>query len=211
MGSKVCLNHKLEVSKYIYKISDDININEQIFNLINRDGVTNFFCNDDGSYSFSLINKNYEKVFILIRDNYIYVSSNMDNIRQQIFYKISDEGKFIRINNYSDIESHNNCINRSVFFEKKYDFNGNFVFENKIVETKDNNGENNCSIISKYVVDDEYVRINSFIDYNNPDLNCDDYYVKDELGWNKIDFKDFNSKFADKIEKKGLQKKKSMI
>ena len=214
MGSKVCLKKNFDVLEYIYSISNDVMINNLIFDLINRDGVTNFFYNDDGSYSFSLINDKHEKVYILFNDEHIFVSNNLDGIRQQIYYQVNDDGKYLSINNFSSIISHDNCIDRTVKFEKMYDCYDNLVYERKVIDTKDSSNDcydNSCSIITKYFIDDSFVRVNSVCYDSNPDMNKINYYVYDGSSWVSIPENVFNDRFVDKINKKGLQKIKSVI
>ena len=187
--TRIRLDKKSDVLNYIYSISNDVMINNLISDLINRDGVTNFFMNDDGSYRFSLINDKQEKVYILLGDNSIFVSNNIDGIRQQVFYQISDDGKYVSINNFSSIDSHDNCIDRNVKVEIKYDCFDNLLYESKIVSTSDLNNdcyENSSSIISKYYIDGQCIRINSVSYDNNPSMNRTNYYIYEGDEWINI-------------------------
>ena len=212
--TRICLDKKSDVLDYIYSISNNVMINNLISDLINRDGVTNFFMNDDGSYSFSLVNEKHEKAHILFSDNEIFVNNNFDGIRQQVFYQIDDEGKYISVNNFSSIESHDNCIDRNVKVEKKYDCFDNLLYESKIVETKDLNNdsyENSCSIISKYYIDGQCIRVNSVSYDNDSSMNKTNYYISDGDQWINISENEACSKFDNKISKKVLQKQKSVL
>jgi len=212
--TKISLNEKKDILNYIYSISNDVMINNLISDLINRDGVTNFFMNDDGSYRFSLINEKKDRLYILFNDNYIFVGNNFDGIKQQIYYRVDSDGKYVSINNFSSIESHDNCIDRFVKFERKCDCFDNLIYENKITETNDLNNdsyENSCSIISKYVVDGECIRINSISYDNNPSMNRTNYYISDGDQWINISEDEVRSKFDNKISKKVLQKQKIVL
>ena len=55
MGYRVSLEKNTDIMSFVENISNCSMINNLIGDLINREGVANFFCNDDGSYSFSLI------------------------------------------------------------------------------------------------------------------------------------------------------------
>ena len=56
---KICLNGKKDIINFVNSFSDNIMIKNLIYDLINRDGVTNFFYDeDDGSYSISLTTHN---------------------------------------------------------------------------------------------------------------------------------------------------------
>ena len=209
--TRICLDKKSDILNYVYSISNDIMINNLISDLINRDGVTNFFCNDDGSYGFSLVTDNHERVYILFNDSSIFVSNNIDGIRQRVYYKITDDYKYVSINNFSSIQSHDNCIDRTVSFEKKCDCHDNLIFESKVVEINDLKDGSSCSTISKYVIDGVSVRVNSVSYDNNPDIDVVNYYIFDGSSWISISESEFNSRFIDKINEKGLQKKKSMV
>jgi hypothetical protein len=211
MGSKVCLRDKSDVLNYVRSISNDVMINDLIFDLINRDGVTNFFYNDDGSYCFYLTTDSKERVYILLNHDHIHILNNLDDIRQQVYYKFDDDGKYICINNFSSIVSHDNRIDRTVKFEKRYDCHENMIFESKVVEVNDLNGDNSCSIISKYVVDGVLVRINSVSYGNNHDMDRVDYYVHEDSCWVNIGVDEFNDRFVEKNSEKVLQKGKSVI
>lgn len=193
--TKISLNEKKDILNYIYSISNDVMINNLISDLINRDGVTNFFINDDGSYAFSLINEKHDRLYILFNDNHIFVGNNFDGIRQQINYQVDSDGKYVSINNFSSIESHDNCIDRSVKYERKYDCFDNLIYENKITETNDLNGESDCSIISKYFINDQWIRVNSISYDNNPSKNRIVYYVYNNDAWHIISEEEFNKIF----------------
>ena len=187
--TRICLDKKSDILNYIYSISNDVMINNLISDLINRDGVTNFFMNDDGSYSFRLVNNKQERVYMLLDFNSVFISNNFDGIRQQVYYNIDSDGKYISINNFSSIISHDNCIDRNVKVEKKYDCSDNLLYESKITETKDLNNdsyENSCSIISKYYVDNKCIRVNSVSYDNNPSMNRTDYYIYEGDEWINI-------------------------
>lgn len=212
--TRICLDKKSDVLDYIYSISNDVMINNLISDLINRDGVTNFFMYDDGSYRFSLINDKNERLYILFSTDSIFVRNNFDGIRQQVFYKINDDKKYVSINNSSSIESHDNCIFRTVSFEKQYDSFDNLIFESKVVRTKDSNHdsyENSCSIISKYYIDGQCIRVNSVSYDNDSSMNRTNYYISDGDQWINIREDEARSKFDNKISKKVLQKQKIVL
>lgn len=213
MGFKVSLNEKKDVMDFVSNISDDIMINGLISDLINRDGVANFFCNDDGSYSFSLINNAGEKFYLLLSGDVIYISNNFDGIRQHILYKNEDGEKYINISNVSIIEVPGNCINRNVSIEKKYDNFGN-VFERKIIKTCDSNCdefENSYFVSSNYTIDGKCILIKSICYDYRPELNSSKYFIADGDKYVSISEDEYMNMYAQKIEKKGLQKVKSVV
>lgn len=182
MRKSVCLKNNIiskeYVNSFVSSISNDDMVNNLINDLINRSGVTNFFWTDDGFY-FSLKNES-EFLGIIARNNCFYVSNNFDGICQQINCVKSDEGFSISINNRSKIDIHNNSLYRNVQFEKKYDFDGNLVFESKVIDTRDSNNdplENCCSIISKFFFDDEVIKVHSMSYQFKPYLNNTKYFV----------------------------------
>ena len=192
------LNSRYYVSSFISSISNDVMVNNLINDLINRDGVTNFFWNENGFY-YSLKNDN-EFLGIIVEDNNIYVSNNIDGICQQINYEKKLDGARVTIDNRSRIEVHNNYLYRDVQFERFYDCNNNLVFESKVVNTKDSNNdpnENCCSVISKFFFDDEIIKIHSMSYVYKPLLNSTKYFIiRDEkqVSIDKDEFDDISSK-----------------
>ena len=189
MGTRISLKERNDILAYVNSISNDVMINNLISDLINREGVANFFMNDDGSYCFSLVNYKQERVHMLLNSNFIFVSNNFDGIRQQVYCNIDSDGKYISINNFSSIETHDNCIDRTVKVEKRYDSFDNLIYESKVTETKDLNNDlydNNCSIISKYYIDGQCVKVNSISYDNNSDINRIEHYILDGSDWIRI-------------------------
>ena len=192
MGYKVCLEKNTDILSMIYSISNCSMINSLIKDLIDREGVTNFFCNDDGSYSFSLITNKCEKVYILFRSDNIFISNNLDGIRQQVIYRKEDYGVSIRNRVCSKVDRTNYSQNSCVESNTIYDNDDNLVI-NEIVKKfyldsddldmqqkiKNMPYENYKVISNDYKIGDKFVRT-VFTDYiYNSNLNKRRYFSCD--------------------------------
>lgn len=202
MRKGVCLKNNLNsryyVSSFISSISNDVMINNLINDLINRDGVTNFFWNENGLYYY--LESDSEFLSIVVEGNNIYASNNFDGICQQISYERSLDGVRVIIDNKSKIEMHNNYLYRDVQFERIYDCNDKLIYEGKTVETNDRNNdpdENCCSVISKFFFDDEVIKVHSMSYAYKPLLNNTKYFIvknDEQVLINKDDFDSFHCK-----------------
>ena len=213
MFCRVNLEEKTDIMKYIYSISNDITINNLIEDLINRDGVTNFFYNDDDSYNFSLVNYKDEKLFIFFRSGMIFVSNNFDGIRQQVLYQNDSDGIYLSIKNISKIDSKDDSIDRKVFVEKQYDLDYNLVFESKSIETiyenkygetDYNSDENSYSYMAKYFIDGQEIRVNSVSYDSNPmknDIKYSIYKKGNKFFVNEDEFNSLVSSFNKSFQK----------
>lgn len=192
MGYKVCLKDKSLVLLFVDKISNNVMINNYVSDLVNRDGVTNFFCNNDGSYSFTLITEKKERVYILFRSDNIFISNNIDGVHQQLFFQRSVNGVSIRNNLCSKIILPNYIENRFVERVTEYDDTGNLIYRRKVTSSylsssdsdigeklKDIMYENYDVVCTDYLVDDKLVRVQSTNYLYDSSLNKNDYFVSD--------------------------------
>ncbi len=192
MGYKVCLEDKSLILFFVDKVSNNIMINNYVSDLVNRDGVTNFFCNNDGSYSFTLITEKKEKVYILFRSDNIFILNNIDGVHQQLFFQRNDNGVSIRNNLCSKIILPNYIENRVVERVTEYDDTGNLIYRRKVTSSylssndsdideklKDIMYENYEVICTDYLVDDKLVRVQSTNYLYDFDLNKNEYFVSD--------------------------------
>ena len=192
MGNKVCIQKNSDILSIINSISNCSMVNYLIKDLINQDGVTNFFYSDDGFYSFSLITKKCEKVYILFRDDLIFVSNNLCGIKQRIIYKKGEFGISIKNSVCSRQNMANYSQNSNAESNTIYDNDGNLI-TNEIVKEfylesddldmsekiKKIPYDNYRVISSDYKIGDKFVRT-QFSDYfYNPELSKKRYFECD--------------------------------
>lgn len=201
MEKKVCLKQNIDVMSIISSISNDVMINNLVGDLINRIEVTNFFCNGSG---YCLKTSNDEWFSLLYDCDWFYIVNDIDGVNQQIIYESTCDGVSINITNRSKIKSHSNTLFRNVIFDRKYDYSGNLIYENKCVDINDLNNdpdENSYSICSKYFIDGLIVKVNSISYYYKPESNIVKYQIVDGDRQYFIDESEFSSRFDLDINK----------
>lgn len=199
MGYRVSLEKNTDIMSFVENISNCSMINNLIGDLINREGVANFFCNDDGSYSFSLITDKKERVYILFRDNIIYISNNLCDMRQQVIFKQDDSCISIRNTVSSKVDRGNHIECNTTESKTIYDSDYNLIY-NGIVRSnslssddpeineklKKIDFENYVVTSDDYIIGDKVIRT-SFVDYAyNEKLNKKRYYVSDYVSGDGI-------------------------
>jgi hypothetical protein len=162
-------------------------INNLIDDLINYNGVTNFFC-DNNNYAFK--NEKGEYVYIFISPDNVYVKNNFDGNNHELNYHLNNDGSVdIDINIYSKVECPNYDENRTVECLIKYDSNGDLILNRKSNtsylssddvdmnnQLRDYLYENYRVVTSDYLVDGNIVREKVTNYFNQPDLNSKEYY-----------------------------------
>ncbi len=189
---KICLNGKKDIINFVNSFSDNIMIKNLIYDLINRDGVTNFFYDeDDGSYSISLTTHKYERVYILFSGNIIYILNNLDGIRQQVIYKNDGE---ISIKNRINSKISSSCYDevRTIECYTKFDECGKLICNQKKTSSflncddEDMNDkiremmyENYEVISNEFLVGDKLLKVQSINYLYNSDINKVEYFMCD--------------------------------
>ena len=184
----VCLRDKILFEKkdcfdILNSISNNVMINNLVNDLINCNGVTNFFCNNN-NYAFK--NDKGEFVYIFINSNSIYVKNNFDGNNHELSYHLNLDGSVdIYINIFSKVKYPNYSENRTVSCIVKYDSNGDLVFNKKV----------NTSYLSSDDVDMNNQLRN--VSYENYKVVTSDYLVGDNLIREKV-----TSYFSEDLEKR---------
>jgi hypothetical protein len=118
-------------SDVLSSISNNVMINNLIDDLINYNGVTNFFCDND-NYAFK--NDKGEYVYIFINEDNVYVKNNFDGNNHELNYHLNGDGSAdVNITIYSKVDYPNYSENRTVERSIKYDSNGVLNSDKKTV------------------------------------------------------------------------------
>ena len=182
-----CVFETKDCFNILSSISNNVMINNLINDLINYNGVTNFFC-DNNNYAFK--NEKGEYVYIFISPDNVYVKNNLDGNDHELNYHLNNDGSVdIDITIYSKVECPNYDENRTVECLIKYDSNGDLILNRKsntsYLSSDDvdmNNQlknalyENYRVVTSDYLVDGNIVREKVTNYFNQPDLDSKEYY-----------------------------------
>lgn len=182
-----CVFETKDCFNILSSISNNVMINNLINDLINYNGVTNFFC-DNNNYAFK--NEKGEYVYIFISPDNVYVKNNIDGNDHELNYHLNSNNSVdIDITIYSKVECPNYDENRTVECLIKYDSNGNLILNRKSCtsylssddvdmnnQLKNALYENYRVVTSDYLVDGNIVREKVTNYFNQPDLNSKEYY-----------------------------------
>ena len=214
-----CVFEKKDCFNILSSISNNVMINNLINDLINYNGVTNFFC-DNNNYAFK--NEKGEYVYIFISPDNVYVKNNLDGNDHELNYHLNSNNSVdIDITIYSKVECPNYDENRTVECLIKYDSNGDLILNRKSStsylssddvdmnnQLRDYLYENYRVVTSDYLIDGNIVREKVTNYFNKPDLDSKEYYYSEyEVGmfgsgdaskyikpkFNKIEIQDVNS------------------
>ena len=180
---------KKAVFNNLKQFSNNVMINNFIFELINHGSITNFFC-ENGQYVFE--NKKGEKIFIVINSNIVFVRSYIDGINQVFKCEKNNDLKVI-LNVSTDIEWPSYSEKRHVSLEVLYDCYDNLVsyeiinnnllnssFDDEIDSNLKNNDYENYTITTRVdTVGDKLVSVETTDYLYNYSKNRISYYVCD--------------------------------
>lgn len=185
---RFCFKEKKDIIDGIHSISNDVMINSLIEDLINHDGVTNFFWSENGC---TLINEKNEMVKMFINPNSLQVSSDLDNSYHEINYFVcSDQSRFINYILKSKVDWPDYTENRTLESITKYNSSGNLVYSEKVKtsylssndsDLKDNlekiKYENYKYVTREYLVDDRMIRVCCSQFFYDSNINDISYYM----------------------------------
>ena len=174
-------------SAVLSSISNNVMINNLIDDLINYNGVTNFFCDND-NYAFK--NDKGEYVYIFISDDNVYVKNNMDGNNHELNYHLNSDGSVdVDITIYSKVDYPNYSENRTVERSIKYDINGVLNYDRKVVtsylssddvdmnnQVKSDVSENYRVITTDFLSNGSLMRKKETVYFLNPDFVKREYF-----------------------------------
>lgn len=182
----------------LVSISNNVMIDNLINDLINYNGVTNFFCkNIHGNKYYEFFNDKKDKACLYIRPNDVFVKNNFDGNNHEICYHLNNDGSVvIDIGIYSKVDYPNYSENRTVCRTINYDSCGNLVSDKKTVtsylssndidmdkQLKESLYENYKVTTSVYLVDNKLFREKVTNYFGQPDFEKHEYSVSDyEVG-----------------------------
>lgn len=174
-------------SAILSSISNNVMINNLIDDLINYNGVTNFFCDND-NYAFK--NDKGEYVYIFISDDNVYVKNNMDGNNHELNYHLNEDGSVdVDVTIYSKVDYPNYSENRTVERSINYDSYGNLNFDRKTVtsylssddvdmdnQVKSDISENYRVTTTDFLSDGSLMRKKETVYFLNPDFVKREYF-----------------------------------
>ena len=174
-------------SAVLSSISNNVMINNLIDDLINYNGVTNFFCDND-NYAFK--NDKGEYVYIFINDDDVYVKNNFDGNNHELNYHLNVDGSAdVNITIYSKVDYPNYSENRTVERSIKYDINGVLNYDRKVVtsylssddvdmnnQVKSDVSENYRVITTDFLSNGSLMRKKETVYFLNPDFVKREYF-----------------------------------
>ncbi len=169
-------------------ISNNVMINNLVNDLINCNGVTNFFC-DNNNYAFK--NEFGEYVYIFISPDNVYVKNNLDGNNHELNYHLNSDGSVdIEIDILSKVFYPNYSENRTVSCIIKYDSYGDLILNRKTSTSylsSDDIDMNSCLrnslfenyrvVTSDYLVGDNLIREKVTNYFSQPDFEKKEYFV----------------------------------
>jgi len=185
---RLFFKEKKDILNTVHSISNDVMINSLIEDLINHDGVTNFFWNSNGCI---MTTDKSEYVQMLINSNKLDFISNCDNSYREISYMIcSDCSRAASYNLYDKVEWPDYTENRTLECSRRYDSLGNLVFCEKVktsyLSSSDNDleqslrktGYENYRVITQdYFVDDRVLRVSSSEYFYDSSMDDVKYFI----------------------------------
>lgn len=206
-----CVFETKDCFNILSSISNNVMINNLIDDLINYNGVTNFFCDND-NYAFK--NDKGEYVYIFINEDNVYVKNNFDGNNHELNYHLNGDGSAdVNITIYSKVDYPNYSENRTVERSIKYDSNGVLNSDRKVVtsylssddvdmdnQVKNDISENYRVTITDFLSNGSLMRKKETVYFLNPDfVKCEYFrgvYKKDDELDRLVVSKDMIPKFS---------------
>lgn len=185
---RMFFKQKKDILDSVYSVSNDVMINCLIEDLINHDGVTNFFWNNSGCV---MLTDKSEYVQMIINSNNLHLISNCDNSYREINYVVcSDDSRAASYNLYDKVEWPDYTENRTLECSRRYDSNGKLVFSEKVktsyLSSSDNDlkqslrktgYENYRVVTSDYSLGDKMLRVSSSEYFHDSSMNDVKYFI----------------------------------
>lgn len=216
-----CFKEKKDIIDGIHSISNDVMINGLIEDLINHDGVTNFFWSENGCV---LNTNNHERVRLFINSNSLHVVSNLDSSYQEINYSIcSDQSKCVNYIYHSKVDWPDYTENRTLECLNKYDISGKILYCEKVKTSylsssdtdlneslKKSQYENYKFITRDYSVGDNLLRVSYAEYFYDSDMNDVKYYIglptSGIVKYYPISYEEFMEQYSSVVDDDFVQK-----
>lgn len=220
---RFCFKEKKDILAGVYSISNDVMINSLIEDLINHDGVTNFFWSENGC---TLINYKNEMVKMFINPNSLHVSSDLDNSYHEINYSVcSDQSRFVNYILKSKVDWPDYTENRTLECLTKYDISGKILYCEKVKTSylsssdtdlneslKKSQYENYKFITRDYSVGDNLLRVSYAEYFYDSDMNDVKYYIgiptSGIVKYYPISYEKFMEQYSSVVDDDFVQKRK---